>query len=125
MEFRENYLGIPARIRFDNLTSAYVCDIDTPEALRIVANSYEDLQKLVQEAVEGFLSGRRGALTVRPETHHLSHAGCRRDWRQDRRGHRFLASPQRPARLRTLCARIDRDSARFRYRRMASRRRIV
>jgi hypothetical protein len=62
MEFRENYLGIPARIRFDNLTSAYVCDIDTPEALRIVANSYEDLQKLVQEAVEGFLSGRRGAL---------------------------------------------------------------
>jgi hypothetical protein len=33
MEFRENYLGIPARIRFDNQTNSYVCDIDTPEAL--------------------------------------------------------------------------------------------
>jgi len=62
MEFRENYLGIPARIRYNNQTNAYICDIDTPEALRIVANSYEELQKLVQEAVEDFLSGNRGAL---------------------------------------------------------------
>jgi hypothetical protein len=62
MEFRENYLGIPARIRFDNQTNSYVCDIDTPEALRIVANSYEELQKLVQEAVEEFLAGHRGTL---------------------------------------------------------------
>ena len=71
MEFRENYLGIPARIRYNNQTNAYVCDIDTPEALRIVANSYEELQELVQEAVEDLLS-------VSPKARDHSHTACLR-----------------------------------------------
>jgi hypothetical protein len=59
MEFREYYLGVSARIRFDSRTKTYIGDIDAPVAMRFVANSYEELQANLQQTIEELLSGNR------------------------------------------------------------------
>ena len=61
MEFREYYLGVPARIRYNSQTEKYIGDIDAPEALRFFANSYEELQEILQKTVEDFLTGNGGS----------------------------------------------------------------
>ena len=62
MEFREYYLGVPARIRFNSQTETYVGDIDEPEPMRFLANSYEELQDILQEAIEELLSENRSSI---------------------------------------------------------------
>ena len=59
MEFREYYLGVPARIRFDSRTKTYIGDIDAPMAIRFVASSYEELQANLQQTIEELLSDDR------------------------------------------------------------------
>ena len=69
MEFREYYLGVPVRIRFDNRTKTYIGDIDASVALRFVASSYEDLQANLQQSIEELLSEDRKNLDEK-------HAAC-------------------------------------------------